>query len=171
MGAVGHTGSLMAGKIGGFQCLEKAGGCASIQRSARSLSAPWQVGTESCAQGGIPDSGQHQEEALRHGRGKDRGPCLWAWAADGGLGRSWDLCSAQTPLPSPEEVLVLSSWILPLWGRGFSCLHNCCQQEIWLLQPQAPLQELRRALWAPVVPHSTYKQDMESGSSLQCSAG
>lgn len=39
----------------------KAGGCASIQRPAWSVSAPWQVGTESCAWGGIPGSWQCQE--------------------------------------------------------------------------------------------------------------
>lgn len=93
--AVGHSGFPVAGKIRGFQLLEKTGGCASIQRPARSVSVPWQLGTESCAWGGIPDSGQHQEEALRHGRGRspfhrDRGPCLLAWPADGGLGKSWD---------------------------------------------------------------------------------
>lgn len=70
MDAVGHMRSPMAGKIGGFQLLEKAGGCASMHRPARSESALRQVGTESCAQGGIPDSWQHQEEALRHGRGR-----------------------------------------------------------------------------------------------------
>lgn len=90
-------------------------------------------------------------EALRHGRGRSpfhggRGLCLLAWPADGGFGRSWDPFCAQAPLPRPEEVLVLFSWVLTLWGRGFSCLYNFCQQEIWLLPPQAPLQELRRAL-------------------------
>lgn len=67
MGAVGHTGSPMAGKIAGFQPLEKA--------PSRSLECECPVagGDRNLCPGGTPDPGQQQEEALRHGTGGTQG--------------------------------------------------------------------------------------------------
>lgn len=142
-----------------------------VHPGAWSVSAPWQVGTEICAQEAPQTQGSSRRRHWGTAREGHRALSL-AWPADGGLGMSWDPCPAQTPLPRPEELLVLSSWILTLWGRGFNCLHNCCQQEIWLLQPQAPLQNWGELCGHLERPHNTYNRRWGRFlTAVQCSIG